>query len=225
MIVAAWTTVSTHALTWKKHWGTSGASTAQGMDASCSRQWKMEGHLMRASSFRPARLPDGFPVVYHLDQCDKNKCTSSKLGRLNKARIVHRLADVPPRSLILDPFVTELVSAADTELATRRPVIIVDCSWRHATEVFGKLGTSRTHRSLPILVATNPVNYGKQSILSSAEALAATYYITGQRERAEDILSVFKWGPVFLVVNREPLDTYAACPDGESVKKAQDLFF
>jgi len=45
--------------------------------------------------------------------------------------------------------------------------------------------------------------------LSSAEALAATVYILGDKAQAEAIMNKFKWGPNFLALNREPLDRYA----------------
>jgi len=41
------------------------------------------------------------------------------------------------------------------------------------------------------------------------EALAAALFITGFVEQADRILALFKWGPTFMALNREPLEAYA----------------
>ena len=57
------------------------------------------------------------------------------------------------------------------------------------------------HRILPFLVAANPVNYGKPSKLTCAEAIAATLYIVGLKEDALTIMKPFKWGCQFIALN------------------------
>ena len=64
-------------------------------------------------------------------------------------------------------------------------------------------------RRLPALLAGNPTNYAVRGKLSTAEALAAALFITHFTTEAERILSLFKWGPTFLALNREPLEAYA----------------
>ena len=85
----------------------------------------------------------------------------------------------------------------------------------------GVFGAWRHHRALPYLVAANPTNYGRPLRLSSAEALAAALYILGEPEQAAAVLDAFRWGPHFLVLNREPLDEYAAAKDSTEVVAAQ----
>lgn len=52
--------------------------------------------------------------------------------------------------------------------------------------------------SVPFLIASNPVNYGKPWRLNCVEALAAGFYITGHADWAE-VLYVFS-------MNRRPLN-------------------
>ncbi len=50
-------------------------------------------------------------------------------------------------------------------------------------------------------MAANPVNYGKWEKLTSAEAIAATLYITKFYDYANLILSKFSWGNEFFKIN------------------------
>jgi pre-rRNA-processing protein TSR3 len=72
-------------------------------------------------------------------------------------------------------------------------------------------------RSLPYLVAANPTHYGRPTILSTAEALSAALFILGERDRAKELLDLFKWGPTFLGLNRELLEVYARARDSAEV--------
>jgi len=55
--------------------------------------------------------------------------------------------------------------------------------------------------TVPYLIATNPVNYGKPWRLNCAEALAAAFYLTGFDEYGDILLEKFSWGHSFLEVN------------------------
>ena len=79
-------------------------------------------------------------------------------------------------------------------------------------------------RALPYLVAANPTYYGRPTTLSTAEALAAALFILGDEAHAKEILNIFKWGPTFLDLNREPLEAYAHAKDSTEVVALQRQF-
>jgi pre-rRNA-processing protein TSR3 len=78
-----------------------------------------------------------------------------------------------------------------------------------------------TSRCLPILIAGNPVNFGKLTKLTTAEAIAAALYIAGFKKEAEDILSIFTWGHTFLELNKMLLDNYITAKDSAEIVEMQ----
>jgi len=161
--------------------------------------------------------------VYHARQCDPKKCTTLKLRRHGLVRVVHQVRLLPRGSVILNPFSERAFSPADRGRLERRGLSAVDCSWIYADEVF-ELSVRGVSRCLPYLVAANPVNYGVPTKLSTVEALAAALYIAGFGEEAERLLSIFKWGPHFITMNKELLDSYAKARDSSEVVELQKLF-
>ncbi len=147
---------------------------------------------------------------YHAGQCDTKKCTSKKLARFNLVKVLPSLRSIPYRSIVLDPTSRVILTPGDRKFLDRG-LVVLDYSWKkvgQGEKDFPRL-PRRERRALPLLVAANPVNYGRPHILSSAEALAGALVILGEREMAEELLGKFKWGPVFLEINRERLKEYS----------------
>jgi pre-rRNA-processing protein TSR3 len=103
-------------------------------------------------------------------------------------------------------------------------LVAVDCSWQKVDAAFA-MRMPGSGRRLPILLASNPTNYAKQSKLSSLEAMAAALYITGYIDLAKDLASVYKWGSTFLTLNHEPLESYSQANIPEEMAAAQAEFF
>ena len=50
-------------------------------------------------------------------------------------------------------------------------------------------------------------------------------YILGEAEEAERYLSIYKWGPTFLTLNKEPLEAYRRARTEGKVLQAQREYF
>jgi pre-rRNA-processing protein TSR3 len=161
-------------------------------------------------------------VVYNARECDPKRCTAIRLHKAGKVELVHELRKLPSKAILLDPFSEKALSKADAEIAEKNGIIALDCSWKKIREFSGLRRTEA--RALPYLVAANPTNYGKPTILSTAEALAAALFILGKPSLAEDLLGTFKWGKTFLDLNHEPLAAYADAEDSTEVVDAQKQF-
>ena len=154
---------------------------------------------------------------------DPKKCSARKLARFDLAQL-HRATRSTPPGVVLNPFADRALSPADRadpgDGARHDRLVALDCSWETAErEAFDLQGV---HRSLPVLVAANPVNYGTPFQLNTVEAFAGALCILGERQQAEDILSKFSWGHTFLELNEEPLRRYADCADSTAVVAVQD---
>ena len=142
------------------------------------------------------------------------------MGRMKRATIVKDLRRVPRGAVVLNPVSEIAFSPADREYVHRLGLVALDCSWKQAEEVFNKF-RGNNQRALPYLIAANPINTYKPIKLSTAEAIAAALYILGDIGAAKDTLSVFKWGPSFITLNREWLDSYASSANSSEVVKVQ----
>ena len=157
----------------------------------------------------------------YLKDDDPKKATMKKLERFGMASVTR--PGTASGMVILTPYANKILLPSDSILVKNRGLCIIEGSWKKH-ERFEAI-TGHYARSLPKLLAVNPVNYGKVQILSSVEALAGALYITGYREQAEAVLSKFNWGLSFLHVNREPLELYCKALTEEDIKKMEDEFF
>ncbi len=162
--------------------------------------------------------------IYHAAQDDPKKNTALRLGRRGFARIVTKIRFLPKRAVVLNPFGEIAFSPADRERLEQFGLAALDCSWEQAQKVLGE-HVRGTSRCLPILIAGNPVNYGKLTKLTTAEAIAAALYIAGFKRESEELLGIFPWGHTFFELNQKFLDQYAMARDSEEIVQMQKGFF
>ncbi len=159
--------------------------------------------------------------IYTAKQCNPKVCTGAKLGRMGLAKLFSNPKKIPGDSLVLSPFAQRVLSREDMAFES---LTALDCSWEKAKEALSTIRTRRD-RILPLLVAANPVNYGKPTKLSTVEALAGALYILGHPDQSAAILEKFKWGPGFLKLNENLLNDYSKCRTSEEVLKVQSEYF
>lgn len=159
--------------------------------------------------------------IYHAAQDDPKKNTALRLKRRGYARIVTKVRFLPKRAIVLNPFGEIAFSPADKERLEQFGLAALDCSWEHAQKVMGK-HVRGTSRCLPILIAGNPVNFGKLTKLTTAEAIAAALYIGGFQEESEAVLSIFTWGHTFFELNQMLLDNYVTAKDSAETVDMQN---
>jgi len=162
-------------------------------------------------------------TIYHANQCDPKRCTGLKLKRHGFARLVSKTRFLPKRAVVLNPFSEIAFSPADRNRVEDFGLAALDCSWEHAEKVLLKQ-VKGTSRCLPILIAGNPVNFGKATKLTTAEALAGALYIAGFKQEAAELLSIFTWGHTFLELNHMLLENYASVRNSTEIIEIQRSF-
>lgn len=162
--------------------------------------------------------------IYHAQQDDPKKCTARRMKKFGLAAMYETADRLPSGAILLDPTASKAISPADRRWA-RKGLCVLDCTWGEVERIFPLLESKRMKgRALPYLLAANPVNYGKPFVLSSAEAFVAALFIMQYQEQARQVAAKFKWGETFLILNREPLEAYAAAKDSADVIKVQHEF-
>lgn len=155
--------------------------------------------------------------VYHANDDDPKKCSAKKLHRLGFASLEYSMKKIPRQMILLNPFAEKSLSVEDKGICEKKGILAVDCSWEHAEETFQYLEQHHISRSLPFVVAVNPVNFGKVLKLSTLEAFAAALCILNRFQQAEEILQIYKWGPHFLKMNEEPLEAYSKAKNSREI--------
>lgn len=161
--------------------------------------------------------------IYDEKQCDPKKCTGRKLVRFNLAQEISSLRRIPHGAIVLTPWAEKAVSREDAARAAARGIVALDLSWKNIDTLPRKM-KGVAERSLPFLVAANPVNWGRPCKLTSAEALAASLYIMGFKEQAHKTMSKFTWGEELFRVNREPLKLYSEAQTSAEVVAIQSEY-
>ncbi|MHA2168426.1 MAG: DUF367 family protein [Candidatus Kariarchaeaceae archaeon] len=159
--------------------------------------------------------------LIHMNQCDKTKCTGTRLLKFDMVQKVQ--PKQTGKSILLSPYSQVAISPADKDSAKLYGIVAIDGSWKLIQKT-DKIFTRGIPRALPFLMAANPVNYGRPTRLTCVEALAATLWILGENKHATSLLSKFRWGNTFIDINIKRLEAYAACSNSSEVVNIQEQF-
>lgn len=161
--------------------------------------------------------------LYYTYQCNPKKCTGKKLERFDLVNLYTNINKTPKNAILLDPSSPVVISKKDNKYTK---IIVLDCTWKHTENFFKEFSNlNLKKRSLPCLIAANPINFGRQFKLTSVEAFAAALYILNQKEQSKLILSKFNWGLNFLKLNEDPLIDYSNAYNHFEIMNIQDKYF
>ena len=163
-----------------------------------------------------------------LAQDDPKKNTAVRASRDDLLRLHKDFKRLPKRGIILEPLCGKVLGPEDREIFDSHGALVgLDCSWAQIEESVEHVmrRTRLQPRMLPLLLAANPVNWGKPGKLSTVEALAASLYLMGRVEQCQELLSKFRWGERFLELNKEPLEAYAEAKSSAELVSLQFEFF
>jgi len=132
------------------------------------------------------------------------------------------LRGIPKGSIILSPFAEQALSPADRPHAMKHSLVVMDLTWSNIDDM-PKM-KAMNERSLPFLIASNPVNWGRPMELNSAEAVVASLMILGEKEQATEITKRFGWGEEFIRLNGEMLSDYSKAATSTDVVRIQNEY-
>ena len=163
-----------------------------------------------------------------LAQDDPKKNTAVLASKRGNLKLHKRINTLPKRGIILEPMCGKVFGPEDHALIINGGSLVgLVCSWAHIEESVAQVmrRTRLQPRMLPLLLAANPVNWGKPGRLTTAEALATVLYLIGRVKQARDVLGAFRWGERFFELNKEPLDAYAQAQTSAELVELQFEFF
>ena len=166
--------------------------------------------------------------VIWLEQDDPKKNTAVKLAKKGLITMHKKVERLPRRGIILDPLCGKVFGPEDHELLESGGAVVgLDCSWAQIESSVDKVtkNTKLQRRMLPLVLAANPVNWGKPSKLTTAEAIATILFLRGNEMQAKQLLSKFNWGQQFFILNAEPLKAYSAAKTSSELIDLQFEFF
>ena len=167
--------------------------------------------------------------IIHLDQDDPKKCTARKLGSRNLATLHFSIRRPPRRGFLLAPSAGIILGPDDLPLINKgASLVALDCSWKRLDESLNQIRNISPRlegRTLPLVLAANPVSWGQPGRLSTAEALAMCLVLMHHDDQAERLLSPFSWGEQFFLLNAEPLSAYKYAKSREDLIELQWEFF
>ena len=159
--------------------------------------------------------------MLYFDQCDPKKCTGKKMERLGLLKETKFSRNYG--GILLTPNGKKICSIEDHEIIAKKGICVLDCSWAKFNELHLDLHKIET-RSLPFMVAVNPVNFGKAFKLSCAEAFAACLFLGGFEKEARFIMDHFKWGSHFFKINEELFGKYKGVKSQNELKEIQEKY-
>ena len=163
-----------------------------------------------------------------LAQDDPKKNTAVRASRDDLLRLHKDFKRLPKRGVILEPLCGKVLGPEDREIFQNKgSLVALDCSWAQIESSVEHVmrRTRLKPRMLPLLLAANPVNWGKPGKLSTVEALAASLCLMGNELQAQELLSKYRWGERFLELNKEPLEAYASAKSSSELVALQFEFF
>jgi len=162
--------------------------------------------------------------VYHANEDDPKKCSAKKLDRFGYVKLETNFRKLPKNLILLNPLAEKSLSREDVDIAKNNGILALDCSWENVDNSFDYLSKRNYSRSLPFLLAANPINYGKPFKLSTLEAFSASLYILGEVDHAKKLLELYKWGPQFLILNHEPLEEYRKASNSNEIVEIMNQY-
>ena len=166
--------------------------------------------------------------IIHLEQDDPKKCTAKRLQKFGHAILHTNIKKSPKRGFLLDPKAGILLGPDDKNNVDRgASIVALDCSWKQidSSLTYIEKNTNLEGRTLPCVLAANPVSWGKPGRLSTSEALALSLVLIGRWEQAKNIMKPFRFGESFFQLNAEPMEAYSQAKSNSELAEIQWEFF